>query len=119
MHEFDYGFEATLSGSFDEVLDRVAGALKEEGFGVLTKIDVADTLKKKLGVKFRQYAILGACNPVLAKQALRARTKARCPSRSWRRGPCSRWSMILPSSRWSKKWTPAFGGSSAVCRTER
>ncbi len=70
MHEFDYGFEATLSGSFDEVLDRVAGALKEEGFGVLTKIDVADTLKKKLGVKFRQYAILGACNPVLAKQAL-------------------------------------------------
>ncbi|MDH3202790.1 MAG: DUF302 domain-containing protein [Myxococcales bacterium] len=70
MNEFDYGFEATLTGSFDEVLDRVAGALKKEGFGVLTKIDVAETLKKKLGVKFRQYAILGACNPLLAKQAL-------------------------------------------------
>ncbi len=70
MNEFDYGFEISVSGSFDEVLDRVTAALKQEGFGVLTKIDVSETLKKKLDVDFRQYAILGACNPVLARQAL-------------------------------------------------
>ncbi len=70
MNEFDYGFETTVPGSFDDVLDRVAAALKEEGFGVLTTIDVSETLRKKLGVDFRKYAILGACNPVLAKQAL-------------------------------------------------
>ncbi len=70
MNEFDYGFEISVSGSFDEVLDRVTAALKQEGFGVLTKIDVSETLKKKLDVDFRQYAILGACNPILARQAL-------------------------------------------------
>lgn len=59
-----------LVASFDDVLDRLPDALKLEGFGVLTTIDVQDTLKKKLGVDFRRYKILGACNPPLAHQAL-------------------------------------------------
>lgn len=71
MTDFNYGFETTLPNTtFDEALDMVAAALKTEGFGVLTKIDVKETLKKKLDADFRPYAILGACNPVLAKQAL-------------------------------------------------
>ncbi len=68
-----YGFERTLEGhSFDDVHAAVTAALKNEGFGVLTEIDVRDTLKKKLDVDFRRYLILGACNPVLARQALEA-----------------------------------------------
>mgnify|MGYP000355230055 CR=1 FL=1 len=59
-----------LSASFDEALVQVTEALKTEGFGVLTEIDVKETLKKKLDVDFRRYKILGACNPPLAKQAL-------------------------------------------------
>ncbi len=71
MTDFNYGFETTLPNTtFDDALDKVAAALKTEGFGVLTKIDVKETLKKKLDADFRPYTILGACNPVLAKQAL-------------------------------------------------
>ena len=66
-----YGFEAQLPhATFEQALDRVTAALKEEGFGVLTEIDVKETLKKKLDVDFRRYVILGACNPTLAHRAL-------------------------------------------------
>ncbi|MEO8704380.1 MAG: DUF302 domain-containing protein [Kofleriaceae bacterium] len=62
----------TLQSSYDEALLQVVEALKTEGFGVLTEIDVRDTLQKKLGVEFRRYTILGACNPALAHRALQA-----------------------------------------------
>jgi uncharacterized protein (DUF302 family) len=71
----DSGFEVTLSLPFDAAIERVTEALKLEGFGVLTRIDVQETLQKKLGVAFRPYVILGACNPGLAHQALSARAE--------------------------------------------
>ena len=64
------GFQVHLDQSYEEALEAVAEALTTEGFGVLTKIDVKATLKQKLGEDFRPYAILGACNPPLAHQAL-------------------------------------------------
>lgn len=60
----------TLAMSYDQAMARVPEALKAEGFGVLTTIDVKDTLKKKIDVEFRRYTILGACNPPLAHEAL-------------------------------------------------
>jgi uncharacterized protein (DUF302 family) len=65
-----YYFSKTLAATFDEVLARVTAGLKDQGFGILTEIDVQKTLKAKLGVEFRKYRILGACNPSLAYQAL-------------------------------------------------
>ena len=67
-----YGFSTTVSGSMDEVRSRVEAALQAEGFGVLTEIDVAATLKKKIDVDRKPYLIMGACNPALANQALNA-----------------------------------------------
>lgn len=65
-----YGMTATVPGSYDEVKERVVAALKEQGFGVLTTIDVKATLKQKLDADMERYEILGACNPSLAHQAL-------------------------------------------------
>jgi len=63
-------FEVRLSDDYATALDRVTAALKAEGFGILTRIDVDKTLKEKIGAEFRPYAILGACNPPLAHKAL-------------------------------------------------
>jgi uncharacterized protein (DUF302 family) len=65
-----YYFSKTLDSDFDEAVRRTVDALKAEGFGVLTDIDVKDTLKKKIDADFRRYRILGACNPKLAHEAL-------------------------------------------------
>lgn len=67
-----YGFNAKFNGSFDEAVTKVTEELSKEGFGVLTEIDVKAVLKKKLDIEKRPYKILGACNPVLANQALTA-----------------------------------------------
>lgn len=67
-----YGFHVTVSGGFDEAIEKVSEALKTEGFGVLTSINVQAALKEKIGVDRRPYTILGACNPVLANQAINA-----------------------------------------------
>jgi uncharacterized protein (DUF302 family) len=66
------GIRKNLRATFDEALARVPEALKSEGFGVLTEIDIQSTLKQKLGVDFRRYKILGACSPPFAYEALQA-----------------------------------------------
>jgi uncharacterized protein (DUF302 family) len=68
----EYGFNITVPGTMDDVVNKVTEALKTEGFGVLTEIDVKATLKKKLDIDRKPYRILGACNPSLAHQALEA-----------------------------------------------
>jgi uncharacterized protein (DUF302 family) len=65
-----YGIQKTLDIPFDDALAKIPDALKAEGFGILTEIDVKETLKKKLDVDFRRYRILGACNPPFAHKAL-------------------------------------------------
>lgn len=67
-----YGFCKNVDMSYDRAVERVTEELKKEGFGVLTTIDVRDTLKKKLNVDFQRYVILGACNPPFAHKALQA-----------------------------------------------
>jgi uncharacterized protein (DUF302 family) len=68
----EFGIQRELRLKYSEALPRVAEALKEEGFGILTEIDVQKTLREKLGVSFRPYKILGACNPPFAHRALEA-----------------------------------------------
>ncbi len=65
-----YAFTRILSTSYEDAISKMREALKEEGFGVLTEIDVKETLQKKLGVDFRKYVILGACNPPYAHRTL-------------------------------------------------
>lgn len=70
-----YYLARTLSITFDEAVARTMDALKQEGFGVLTEIDVKETLHKKIGVDFPNYRILGACNPALAYEAIKLESK--------------------------------------------
>ena len=70
-----YYFSKTLQTTFEDAVDRVIEELKKEGFGILTDIDVKETVKKKLNLEFRKYRILGACNPPFAFQALQAEDK--------------------------------------------
>ena len=70
-----YYFSKKLALGFEEAIEKVTEALKSEGFGILTEIDVKETLKKKLDVDFRPYKILGACNPPFAYKALQAEDK--------------------------------------------
>lgn len=70
-----YHFSKTLELPFEAAIEKVTADLKEAGFGIITEIDVKNTLKEKLDVDFRKYKILGACNPPLAYQALQAEDK--------------------------------------------
>ena len=75
MTETRYGLRVELPVSYEEAIERATAALKTEGFGVLTTIDVKQTIRQKLDKDFRKYVILGACNPPIAYQALSAETE--------------------------------------------
>ena len=68
----NYGFSKTVDLSFEDTINKVTEELKKEGFGILTTIDIKETLKNKIDVDFKKYTILGACNPSLAHKALQA-----------------------------------------------
>jgi uncharacterized protein (DUF302 family) len=70
-----YYFNKTLTASFEDAIARTSAALKAEGFGIITEIDVQKTMQEKLGVAFRKYRILGACNPKLALESLELEDK--------------------------------------------
>jgi uncharacterized protein (DUF302 family) len=71
----EYYFSATINASFDEAVNKTVEALKTEGFGVISEINLHEKLKEKLNVDFKKYRILGACNPSLAYEALKAEDK--------------------------------------------
>jgi len=70
-----YYFSKTLQGSFDDAIRRTTDALSKAGFGIITEIDVKETFRKKLGADYRNYRILGACNPAIAREALEIEDK--------------------------------------------
>ncbi len=70
-----YYYSKKVLGSFEEIIEKVTGNLKKEGFGIITQIDVTKTMKEKLNVDFKKYRILGACNPPYAYKALEAEDK--------------------------------------------
>jgi uncharacterized protein (DUF302 family) len=72
MDETSFGLRVRIPVEYDQAVEQATAALKQEGFGVLTTIDVRQTLKQKLDAEFRKYTILGACNPTLAHRALQA-----------------------------------------------
>ena len=72
MEQTNYGFTKIVNLGYEEAIEKVTEELKKEGFGVLTEIDVKETLKKKLDVEFKPYKILGACNPQFAYKSLQA-----------------------------------------------
>jgi uncharacterized protein (DUF302 family) len=72
MEQTNYGFSKVVNIGYQEAIEKVTEELKKEGFGVLTEIDVKETLKKKLDVEFKPYKILGACNPPFAYKSLQA-----------------------------------------------
>jgi len=82
MEDTAYGMRVRVPVPYDEAVDRVTAALKHEGFGLLTSIDVKQTLEQKLDVDFRRYVILGACNPPLAHRALGSAPKRAAASSS-------------------------------------
>jgi uncharacterized protein (DUF302 family) len=71
----DYYISTTLNGSFESVRAKVEEALKDEGFGVITEVNMQEKLKDKLGVDFRKYTVLGACNPPMAYESLQVENK--------------------------------------------
>lgn len=71
----NYYFSTIIKGDFDNIIDKTTALLQKEGFGVLTQIDIQQTLKKKLDVDFNRYKILGACNPQFAYKALQIENK--------------------------------------------
>src|SRR3990172_9264037 len=75
MKETAYGYRSISKLAYPEAVEATKSALQKEGFGVLTEIDVKETIKKKLNKEFRKYVILGACNPPLAYQALTTETE--------------------------------------------
>ena len=94
-------YEVTIDAPYDQSLQRVIDALKVEGFGVLTRIDVHDAFREKLGVEFRNYSILGACNPSLAHKALSSRPDAGLMSVG-----CATMRRVTPHSPSSTSWFP-------------
>ena len=70
LQQSKYGFSKTIDVPYEEAVEKTRAALKDEGFGVLSEIDIKEKLKEKLGVDFRRYVILGACNPPLAYKTL-------------------------------------------------
>ena len=71
-----YGFSKTVDLPYEQTIEKVTAELKKEGFGVLTFVDVKETLKKKLNLNYRKYKILGACNPPFAYEALQVENKS-------------------------------------------